>query len=410
MEQIAYVERTGACLGVTLEAERGPVGQREALQRAVEQRDVGDPHVRRQRGRIHREAMVLAGDQHVAVVQVLHRVVGAVVAELHLQRLAAQRQAHQLVAETDAEQRDLRLEELAGCRDGVVAGRRIAGAVGQEHAIGLHGEHLGGGRLRRHHGDLAALLGEQAQDVELGAEVVGDHLETHRGLVERGAVEVVRALLPHVRRGSADHLGQVHAVQAGKRAGLGQRSIRVDLLTGHDAAGECTLVAQDAGQPAGIDAGDRDRAVALQVVGQAFSAAPAAGAARQVTHDQPGRVHGGGFGIFGIDAGVADVRIGQRDDLACIGRIGEDLLVTGHGRVENHLADGFAGGTNGMAAKDAAVFEGQQGRNRHRGNRLLDTAKSASRTIAGLWSLVGKEIRAGRNDKRRSRFCPPQGT
>ena len=38
-------------------------------------------------------------------------------------------------------------------------------------------------------------------------------------------------------------------------------------------------------------------------------------------------------------AGVADMRIGQRDQLPRVGRIGQDLLVAGHGGVEHHLAD-----------------------------------------------------------------------
>src|SRR5688500_2256678 len=56
-EQRQQVVRTGACLGVALEAERGPVGELDALQRAVEQRHMGGPHIGRQRGRIDREAM-----------------------------------------------------------------------------------------------------------------------------------------------------------------------------------------------------------------------------------------------------------------------------------------------------------------------------------------------------------------
>ncbi len=46
---------------------------------------------------------MLAGDEHLAGFQILDRVVGAVVAELHLERLAAAGERHQLVAETDAE-------------------------------------------------------------------------------------------------------------------------------------------------------------------------------------------------------------------------------------------------------------------------------------------------------------------
>src|SRR5438132_824226 len=57
IEQIAHVVRAGARFGVSLETERGPVGAREALQAAVEERHVGGLKVRRERIRIHREAV-----------------------------------------------------------------------------------------------------------------------------------------------------------------------------------------------------------------------------------------------------------------------------------------------------------------------------------------------------------------
>ena len=56
--------------------------------------------------------------------------IGAVMAELHLDGLRAAREPQELVAETDAEHRDVGVEELADRRDGVVAGLRIAGTVG----------------------------------------------------------------------------------------------------------------------------------------------------------------------------------------------------------------------------------------------------------------------------------------
>ena len=62
VEQVADVVRPGRRLRVALEAERRPVGAREALQRAVEQRHVRRPQVRRQRRLVDREAVVLAGD------------------------------------------------------------------------------------------------------------------------------------------------------------------------------------------------------------------------------------------------------------------------------------------------------------------------------------------------------------
>src|SRR5690348_10983460 len=96
VEQVSDVERARARFGVPLETERWPIGQGKALQRTVEQRGMRDAYVRGQRGRVDREAMVLRSDQHSSVIVILDRMIGAVMAKLHLQRLAAQRQAHQL--------------------------------------------------------------------------------------------------------------------------------------------------------------------------------------------------------------------------------------------------------------------------------------------------------------------------
>jgi hypothetical protein len=60
---------------------------------------------------------------------------------------------------------------------------------------------------------------------------------------------------------------------------------------------------------------------------------------RQVADDQAGREHLRRLDVFVADAVVADVRIGQRDDLPAVARVGQDLLVTGQRGVEHHLAD-----------------------------------------------------------------------
>src|SRR5690349_17921243 len=70
IEQITDVVRPRARLRVPLKAERGPIGARESLQAAVEKRNVSRSQVRRQRARIDREAVILAGDDDRAVVQV----------------------------------------------------------------------------------------------------------------------------------------------------------------------------------------------------------------------------------------------------------------------------------------------------------------------------------------------------
>ena len=67
------------------------------------------------------------------------------------------------------------------------------------------------------------------------------------------------------------------------------------------------------------------------------------------------------FDVLGVHAGVADVRIGQRDDLPAVRGIGEDFLVAGHRGVEHHLADGGAVRADGTAAKDRPVGKDQHG-------------------------------------------------
>ena len=52
------------------------------------------------------------------------------------------------------------------------------------------------------------------------------------------------------------------------------------------------------------------------------------------------------FGILLVDPVVADLRVGHRHDLAVIGRVGQDLLVAGHARVEDDLAIDLAPAPN----------------------------------------------------------------
>src|SRR6266705_306479 len=135
VQQIADVVRSRARFGVPLETERGPVGARRALQAPVKKRDVGASQVRRERGRIDREAVVLAGDDDRAALQVLHRVVGAVMSELHLHGLGSGGEAHQLMAEADPEGRYPGVDDFADRADRVVAGLGVARTVGQEHPV-----------------------------------------------------------------------------------------------------------------------------------------------------------------------------------------------------------------------------------------------------------------------------------
>src|SRR3546814_441792 len=92
--------RTG--FGVALKAEGGTIGELEALERPVEQRDVSDPRIVGKAVTINGEAMVLAGDEYAPAIEVLNRVVSAVMAGLHFDRATAQRDPQNLLPKTDA--------------------------------------------------------------------------------------------------------------------------------------------------------------------------------------------------------------------------------------------------------------------------------------------------------------------
>ena len=62
-----------------------------------------------------------------------------------------------------------------------------------------------------------------------------------------------------------------------------------------------------------------------------------------------------------VDAVVAQLGIGEGDNLTRIRRIAHDLLVTHHGRVEHNLAEGLALRSNTSAPEGRAVLKRQEG-------------------------------------------------
>ncbi len=219
-----------------------------------------------------------------------------------------------------------------GGLDGVVARLRIARAVGQEDAVRVERQRVGRGRLRRHHGDLAAALGQHAQDVALDAVVEGDDVVFGIVLLAVAAAQLPLGFGEVVGLLDRHDLGQVHAGQARERARQFERLRFVRLVAlgaGDDGAGLGALLAQEAGQLAGIDAGDRDDVLGLQVVGQRLGGAEVRCQQRQVADDQACGVDFGRFDVFGVDAVVADVRVRQGDDLTRIAGVGEDFLIAG---------------------------------------------------------------------------------
>ncbi len=256
--------------------------------------------------------------------------------------------------------------------DRITAGGRIARPVGEQDAVGRERERLFERGLRRHHRDAAAARSDHAQDVALDAVIVDHHVPRPFAGRHVAAPQLPFALVPGDDVAPAHFFGQIHAGQAGEGARQGERLGHVRRLAhrGRD-DGAClrTAIAQDAGEAARVDAGDRHHPFVAQSLGQSAAHAEVARQKRHVAHHQPGGHHPVGFEVFVVDADVADVRIGERDDLPGITRVGENFLIARHRGVEHHLTDGVTGRTDALAVEHRSVGKDEdRGIERHDGS------------------------------------------
>ena len=137
------------------------------------------------------------------------------------------------------------------------------------------------------------------------------------------------------------------------------RLLRIRAWSGKDASPLRALVADDACELTRVDVGYRHRFSAAEVVLQAALGAPVADRHGEVANDQACGVDLRRLEIRGVGAGVADVGVGQGDDLAEIGGVVEDFLIAGHGGVEDHLAHRLSGNADGAALEDRTILQRQ---------------------------------------------------
>ncbi len=168
--------RAGARLGVTLKTEGRHIGTRHALQAAIEQRHVRGTHIRWQRRRIHREAMVLTGDHHALAIQVLYWMVRTVMAEFHFDGFGTGSQRQQLVPQANPIHRNAASQEFTNRIDSVIARLWIARTIRQENSIGFERQHLLCRGLCRQYGDFATALHQHAQNIALHTVIERHHV------------------------------------------------------------------------------------------------------------------------------------------------------------------------------------------------------------------------------------------
>ena len=196
-----------------------------------------------------------------------------------------------------------------------------------------------------------------------------------------------------VRLGRAHHPGQVGPghLRAGEHpleqpAGLA--------LHRADRRPHGALLAYPPGQQPGAADGDAGHALGPQVGVQVPGGPPAGREPGRLAHHVTADPDLARLGILVVDARVADVRRGHRDDLAAVRRIGQRLLVPGHPGVEDHLAERLALRAEGGAVQRGAVLQDEQGRVRHVSACPFRPAfrRARSGRRAGRWPPPGRAV------------------
>ena len=149
---------------------------------------------------------------------------------------------------------------------------------------------------------------------------------------------------------------QVRALPAAARA----QGVEVVDAGGDDGL-HGAVVADVAHQLAGVDALDGDDVVLAQEAGQVLGGAEVARALAHVAHDKAAAEQTARLHVLGVDAVVADLRVGHGDDLARVRRVAQDLLVPGEAGVEADLAKGLTFGAAAGAAEESAVLQQEHG-------------------------------------------------
>ncbi len=161
--------------------------------------------------------------------------------------------------------------------------------------------------------------------------------------------------LPGIALGGAHLLHEVNVAVASRRLQTGQRLL--GSLVRSDGSHHHARRAQTPGQRPSIDSTDSNDAVVAQVLLQPTTGTRVAGHLTVLPHDEAANLDATRLDIAVIDAVVADKRVGQDEDLAGVGRIGQHLLIAGHAGAEHDLTIGMPRRAQRVAAEHGAVFK-----------------------------------------------------
>src|SRR4051812_35805333 len=125
---------------------------------------------------INGKTMVLRCNRYFSALKILHRLVGATVAELQFERRTAESESKHLVTKTDAKDRPFADQTSHGGM-GVRQRGRVAWSIGQKYSVRIKSKDFVRRGSCRNDSNPEAFLAKQPQDVALDAVIVGDNVE-----------------------------------------------------------------------------------------------------------------------------------------------------------------------------------------------------------------------------------------
>src|ERR1051326_3319583 len=142
-----------------------------SLDCAVVQIDMRLFHMGGKRLRIDCESVILRSDGHFAGAQIFYRLVRSAMAEFQFERRSAEREAQNLMAETDPEDRSLAHQILHGFV-GIRERRRVARAIGEKNPVWIKSHYFVRGCCCWNNSHLETFLAQKPQNVFLNSIVI----------------------------------------------------------------------------------------------------------------------------------------------------------------------------------------------------------------------------------------------
>ena len=140
------------------------------------------------------------------------------------------------------------------------------------------------------------------------------------------------------------------------------------------------MISQMYRESARIHAADSGNAVCLEIFFERLIGAKI-GRLRIITDYQTGKKQSARLHVFAVHSVIADFGNGQSDELSGVGRIGKDLLIAAHTRIEYDLTASFNGRAKGDSVDYRPVLQREERAVQQRIDRLRGTPLRARRRL-----------------------------